>query len=339
MIRKLVSLMTVSLLLLAFVLPAGAQTINLSKNYNWKMASGLMPGQNAHEGLIRFVKMMDERTNGKVKITLYEGTLGAPTDHWDMVKNNAVQFTFTSDSSNAARIPILNMVSLPLTYPNTRAVWLAANEWLKAGYLKELTDNFKVVYFYPTSPLTLFLANKKVVTLNDFKGLKIRCGGGIQCQSVALLGGAGVNLPFGEMYMALQTHMIDGAVSGVDIMYDRKFYEVTKYVPKQPLYFGIYTVLMNKETWNGLPPELQKLIDQTASEVSAAEVERRTKEEQSYWDAYGKKSEVYSISEAEAEKWRQAVESIADKYVKDASAKGYPAKEALELALKVVRKP
>lgn len=338
MVRKLVSFMTASLLLLAFVLPAEAQTVNLSTSYNWKMASGLMSGQNANDGLIRFVKVLDQRTNGKVKINLYEGTLGAPADHWDMVKSNALQFTFTSDASNAGRIPILSMVSLPLTYPNTRTVWLTANEWLKAGYLKELTDNFRVVYFYATSPLTLFLSNKKVVTMNDFKGLKIRCGGGIQCQSVALLGGTGVNVPFGELYMALQTHMIDGAISGVDIMFDRKFYEVTKYVCKQPLYFGIYTLLMNKETWNSLPPELQKLIDQTANEVSAAEVDKRIKDEQSYWDAYGKKSEVYAISEAEAEKWRLAVEGIADKYVQDTSARGYPAKEALELTRKVVGK-
>ena len=204
--RVMFSIAVILVCIFVSSIPVISQTLNLSGTYNWKMTSGLMSGQNAHEGLIRFVKLMDERTNGKVKITLYEGTLGAPTDHWDMVKNNAVQFTFTSDSSNAARIPILNMVSLPLTYPNTRAVWLTANEWLKAGYLKELTDNFKVVYFYPTSPLTLFLANKKVVTLNDFKGLKIRCGGGIQCQSVALLGGTGVNLPRRNVYGLTDTY-------------------------------------------------------------------------------------------------------------------------------------
>ncbi|HEX2965537.1 MAG TPA: TRAP transporter substrate-binding protein DctP, partial [Syntrophorhabdaceae bacterium] len=273
---------------------------------------------------------------GKVKISLYEGTLGAPADAWDMVKNNAVQFTFTSDANNAGRMPILAMASLPLTYPSTKALWLTANEWLKAGYLKELTDNFKVIYFYGTSPLSLFLGNKKVVSANDLKGLKIRCGGAVQCQSVAALGASGVNMPFGELYMAIQTRMIDGAISGVDIMYDRKFYEVTKYVPKQPLYFGIYTLLMNKETWNDLPPELQKLIDQTAKEISTAEVDRRMREEQSSWDAYGKKTEVYSLSSAEVAKLSQALEGITDKYVKDASAKGYPAKEALELARKVV---
>jgi TRAP-type C4-dicarboxylate transport system substrate-binding protein len=320
------------------VVAADMSAIDLAKSYNWKMTSAMNAGTDGNKGIVEFIKLLDQRTKGKVKINLYEGTLGAPTDAWDMVKNNAVQFTFTSDLYNVGRMPILAMVGLPLEYPSSRAVWLTANEWLKAGYLKELTDNFKVLFFLSTDPLTLFLRNKKVVTMNDFKGLKIRCGGSIQSQSVAFLGGTGVSMPGGEQYMALQTGVIDGAISGIDMALDRKFYEVTKYAPRQPLYFGIYLLLMNKETWNGLPPELQKLIDQTAGEVSAVEVERRTKAEQALWDNYGKKVEVYAIGKDEAARWKKAVEDIDDKYVKDIAAKGHPGKEALELMRKVTAK-
>ena len=338
MVRKLAIFVTVSLLLLTFVFPAGAQTINLSKNYNWKMTSAMNAGQDGNVGIVQFNKLLDQRTNGKVKISLYEGTLGAPTDAWDMTKNNAVQFTFTSDLYNVGRMPILSMVGLPMAIPSSRAVWLTANEWLKAGYLKELTDNFKVLSFLSTHPLTLFLRNKKVTTMDDFKGLKIRCGGSIQSETVRLLGGTGVSLPGGEQYMALQTGVIDGAISGIDMALDRKFYEVTKYGPRQPLYFGIYLLLMNKETWNEIPPELQKLIEQTANEVFAAEADRRTKAEQALWDTYGKRVEVYGISKEEVEKWKKATANIDDKYVRDTSAKGHPAKEALELMRKVTAK-
>jgi len=317
-------------------IPVTSQTLNLSGTYNWKMTSPMPAGQDGNKGIIQFIKLMDQRTNGKVKITLYEGTLGAPGDHWDMAKNNAVQFAFTSDLYNAARMPILSMVGLPLEYPSPRAVWLTANEWLKAGYLKELTDNFKVLYFMATDPLTLFLRNKKVTTMNDFKGLKIRCGGSVQGQSVALLGATGVSMPGPDMYMAMSTGVIDGAIGGVDYAIFQKFHEVSKYALTQPLYFGIFTLLMNKDTWNGLPPELQRLIDQTANEVSVAELDRRSKALQDLWDTYGKKVEVYSISKEEAAKWKQAVSDVDDNYVKDVSVKGYPAREAVQLMRKVV---
>ncbi len=104
------------------------------------MTSAMNAGQDGNVGIVQFNKLLDQRTNGKVKISLYEGTSGAPTDAWDMTKNNAVRFTFTVlICVTWARMPILAMVGLPLEYPSSRAVWIAANEWLKAGYLKELT--------------------------------------------------------------------------------------------------------------------------------------------------------------------------------------------------------
>ena len=317
---------------------AETRAIDLDKTYNWKMTSAMNAGQDGNKGIVEFVRLLDQRTKGKVKISLYEGTLGAPTDAWDMLKNNAVQFTFTSDLYNAARMPILGMVGLPMELPSQKAVLATVNEWLKAGQLKELTDNFKVLFFLSTHPLTVFMRNKKVVTMDDFKGLKIRCGGPAQSQSVALLGATGVSMPGGEQYMALQTGVLDGAISGIDMALDRKFYEVAKYAPRQPLYYGIYLLLMNKETWNGLPPELQKLIEQTANEISASEVERRQRAEDTLWSDYGKKVEVYPISKEEQARWRKATASVADKYVKDAEAKGHPAKEALELMRKVAAK-
>src|SRR5512145_24700 len=83
---------------------AEVSAIDIGRSYNWKMTSAMNAGQDGNKSIVEFVRLLDQRTKGKVKINLYEGTLGAPTDAWDMVKNNAVQFTFTSDLYNAARM-------------------------------------------------------------------------------------------------------------------------------------------------------------------------------------------------------------------------------------------
>jgi hypothetical protein len=44
---------------------------------------------------------------------------------------------------------------------------------------------------------------------------------------------------------------------------------------------------------------------------------------------------VYTVSNQEVAKWRQAAAGVSDKYVKETVAKGYPAKEALDLMRKV----
>ena len=46
------------------------------------------PGHIQNRSIVDFAKTLEQRTNGAVKITIYEATLGAPTDQWDMVKTN-----------------------------------------------------------------------------------------------------------------------------------------------------------------------------------------------------------------------------------------------------------
>jgi len=337
---KLIRVMFFVAVTLVFVvastIPVISQTLNLSKTYTWKLVSPMSAGQNTDIGIVEFAKQLEQRTGGKVKITLYEGTLGSPGDHWDMAKNNAVQFAFTSDMYNTGRMPILSMMGLPMEVPDAKDAWTIANEWLKAGYLKELTDNFKVLFFQSSSPLSMYFRKTKPMKQDDFKGMKIRCGSTVQCQAMTVLGASGVSMPGGEVYMALQTGVVDGTITGIDVAVDRKFYEVAKYVLKQNLIFGMFVFLMNKETWNSLPPELQKLIDQLAKDVNAADMERRYNEDKSLVSTYEKRGgEFYSVSNEEFGKWRQLIRPNSEKYVQDLSAKGHPAKEALALMRKV----
>ena len=70
-----------------------ARVLALSQTYHWKMTAWFPAGHNENRHLIQFIDTMKQRTDGKVNITIYEGTLGAPGDHWDMLKGNAIQLT------------------------------------------------------------------------------------------------------------------------------------------------------------------------------------------------------------------------------------------------------
>jgi len=309
------------------------------KTYNWKMTSTFPAGHSTNRHLAEFAKALGERTNGAVKITFYEGTLGAPNDQWDMLKTNAIQFTYVAEAYSVGRMPIGSLFNMPFEVPNVATCHAVANEWLKAGYMKELTDNFKVLYPSPTYPQQMYLRNKKVTTLEDLKGMKVRSVSGIQGQAIIALGATGISTSGGEVYMALQTGVIDCTVTGIDNYMERKFYETTKYAMKFPLYGGSFWPSMNKETWNTLPVDLQKLIEHIAQEISISNLKRLIDEENGLWEAAIKKGvEVYNISPEEQARWKKATASVADKYVQEWEAKGYPAKGSLELMRKVVSK-
>lgn len=308
-----------------------------AKTYNWKLVSPMPPGAFANRQVSDFAKTLEQRTDGRIKITLFEGTLGAPGDAWDMTKNNTAQLFWTTNAYNLNRMPVTNMIELPFELTSDKVTSVIAHEWLKAGYLKEITDNFKVLGFMPIQPQTLFLRDKKVTTMKDLKGLKIRAASGLQAQTLTSLGATGVTMAGSEVYMSLDRGVIDGMLTAIDNAYDRKFNEVTKYVLKQPYFSaGLFILSMNKETWDSLPPDLQQIVEQAAQDAEAAQLKTMENDAQKWWDSYGQKAEIYTISNEEQAKWSQAALAASEKYVQDQAAKGYPTKEALALMRKIV---
>ena len=282
---------------------------------------------------------MNSRTDGKVKIALFEATLGAPTDQWDMLKNNAIQIAYLGEAYNTGRMPISSMLNLPFEVPDMASTVRVCEEWAKAGYLKEVTDNFKLLGITPVDLMQFFFRNKKVMTQADLKGLKIRTVSALHGRIVTTLGAAGVSMPGGEMYMGLQTGIIDGIITGIGGFNDRKLYETCKYGMEYQIAAGIFVLAMNKETWEGLPSELQNLMIEVGREVSAADVKRKVDMEKGQWDIARKAGvTIYTISPEEKARWKKAVSDVDDKYIAEIIARGYPAREAVNFMRKVAGK-
>ena len=94
--------------------------------------------------------------------------------------------------------------------------------------------------------------------------------------------------------------------------------------------------MMNKETWNSLPPNLQKLVQDEGNAIANSQIEEIVSKEAAMWDDFSKKVEVYSLSKAEQAKMRKAIGDLPERHAADLSAKGYPGKEALALIRKVL---
>lgn len=303
--------------------------------YNWKLSAMLPSGQFANKPMIKFAEEVEKRTNGAIKFTLYEGTLGNQRDTWDMLNNNAVQFMYQTDAINSSHWPILNLLGLPFEAPGGKGTWLIADAFLKAGYLKGITDHSKLLLIYPIPALCLFFREKKVTTMEDLKGLKIRSASGIYGDMVKALGGKGISMPGGEVYMGLSTGVIDATLTGVDNVMSRKLYEVLKYGLRLPMGGAVLVLVMNKETWENSPKEIQDILEKTGREISIAEAEYADTYRKQQWEAFSKKAEIVTLSKEEAARWKNTVAGISEKIANEKEAKGYPAKAALALMRKV----
>lgn len=311
---------------------------NSKESYNWIITTPVPADHSLNQSVKEFTELVEKRTKGQVKITLYEGTFGEPIDSWDLVQNNIVQLTFIADAYNSKRMPITSMLNLPFEIPDSNAAVQVIDAWFKEDLLKEITDNFKVLYFRIVPPQHIFLRDKKVTSLDEFKGLKIRASTYLQAQTLTALGATAVTMSGSEVYMSMDRRVIDGNMTAIEDALAKKLDEVTQYLAKPSFGLSTFVFVMNKDEWNKLSANLQNIIEQIAEEVSRNEIERMKINEPLQWKIFKERVEVYDIDEEEKLVWKNKVADIITNYVDKLEMGGYPAIEALELMRVTVKK-
>ena len=326
-----IALVVCSFFLFSFLL---STPVFAADKYNWKMTSFQgSAGPPINAVIKKFIKVLNERTNGAVKITLFENTLGKAQDHWEMLEKGAIEMAFLSEGHNLGRVPVACLLNLPFELSDQGLLYDLCDEWMKAGYLGEVTDHFKVLFTKPTATINLFTSEKKVTKLEDFQGMKIRALSGMMGHTLEALGAAAVSMHGSEIYMNLSTGVIDGLLTGPDFVYGVKLYEIANYGIKLSFAAGMFFECMNKNVWDSLPKDLQDTIEAVAKEVREGDKAQTIEVEKASWDNLRNKTkmEIYTISPEEQARWRKATSGIANKYLDEWAAKGYPVKEAYQM--------
>jgi TRAP-type C4-dicarboxylate transport system substrate-binding protein len=230
------------------------------------------------------------------------------------------------------RFPLIEVLDLPLGSRSGLAATRLANDFYKRFQPKEL-DEVKVMYLHGHGP-GLLNTKTPVRTLEDLRGLKVRATG-TTARIVSALGAAPVAMPMGDSYDALSRGVAQGIVCPTESLQGWKLGEVVKYTTQDygAAYSVTFFVVMNKAKWNALPADVQRAIEQ----VNAEWIDRTG----NGWDemdragnsfAAGLGNTVIPLSAEESSRWAAAVEPLFDDYVKEKSAKGLPAAEALKFA-------
>jgi TRAP-type C4-dicarboxylate transport system substrate-binding protein len=103
---------------------------------------------------------------------------------------------------------------------------------------------------------------RPVNTVDDLKGLKIRVAPSpVMAATIRALGSSPTPVNANEMYVALQTHLVDGVELPLPAIESYKIYEVSKYVAYTNHIWTAYTILMNANAWLRLPRNLRELTE------------------------------------------------------------------------------
>ena len=172
---------------------------------------------------------------------------------------------------------------------------------------------------------------KPVRTLEDLKGMQIRCPPGLEAESLKALGATPVSVPMPEVYTALERGMVDGATISWNAVDSFKLYEVTKYDHNNnELCYAFTTVAMNLDTWNSLPPDIQKIIDDLSPWAQELQHQYMDDEVQTgIADAKGKGNTFIDLTSQEKARWVAAVKPVQDAWAAKLDAQGLPGTEVI----------
>lgn len=287
----------------------------------------------------QWAEEINKRTNGRVKITMFPGGTLTPADKcYDGVVKGLSDIGMSVVSYTRGRFPLTEVIDLPLGYKSGLAATKLVNAYYKKFKPKEFDDT-KVMYLHAHGPGILH-TKKPVAKLEDLKGMKIRSTGTV-AKIVGALGATPVAMPMPETYDALQKGIAEGVMCPVEALEGWKLGEVIKSTTLN--YGSAYTiaffVVMNKDRWKSLPPDIQKTIEQVNEEW----IEKTGKS----WDEidtsglqFTKKlgNQVIQLSKEEDERWVKAVKPVFDDYVKAMKEKGLPGEEALKFCMEELKK-
>jgi tripartite ATP-independent transporter DctP family solute receptor len=229
-------------------------------------------------------KLLDERTNGRIKVQVYGGAqLGQEKETIEMTQAGTIAFNRINAAPLVSFSPAMGVYSLPYLFRDADHLWKVLQGPVGKGLLKGMETSNLVGLAYYDNGTRSFYARKPIKSLADMKGMKIRVQQSkIFVELVNSLGASATPMNYGEVYSGLQTGIIDGAENNAPSFWTSKHFEVAKYYSLDEHSRLPEVLLMSKKVWDGLSPADQKLIAQAAEDSVA--------EQRKLWDAFDQKS-------------------------------------------------
>ena len=262
-----------------------------------------------------FAKLAEERTKGRVKVEVYpNSTLYKDKEEVEALQLGAVQMLAPSLAKfGPLGVKEFEVFDLPYIFDDYDQLHKVTEGPVGQALLKKLESKGVLGLAYWDNGLKVMSANKPLRETRDFRGLKMR----IQSSKVldAQMRALGANpqtMAFSEVYQALQTGVVDGTENPPSNLYTQKMFEVQKYVTLSDHGYLGYAVIVNKDFWEGLPPDVRTTLEGAMKDATKFANDIALKENQ---DAMAKvkesgKSEIITLTPEEKKAWKKVLVKV-----------------------------
>jgi len=206
-----------------------------------------------------------QESGGRLEILVFPNNqLGGDSAMLTQVRSGATQMVLMSDGILSNVVPLAAIENVAFAFSSYKQAFDAMDGVL-GGLMRNAISKAEL---YPFAKIwcsgfkQVVNSVRALKTPGDFKGLKFRVPPSpMETALFRAVDASAVPINFAETYVAMQTHLVDGASLPIATVETAKFFEVQKYLTKTNHIFTGYSLIAHAPTWQKLPKDLQEMTE------------------------------------------------------------------------------
>ncbi|MDP0927349.1 TRAP transporter substrate-binding protein [Paracoccus onubensis] len=233
------------------------------------------------EGVKAMAEEVKEKTEGRICIEVFPSSqLGEEKDTIEQTQFGVIDMVRASFGTFNDIVPETQLFSLPYLFRNQEHMYKVMDGPIGDELAEAFAEHDLVALaYYDGGSRSFYNSQKPIETLEDLAGLKFRVmENDVFVDMMDALGANATPMPYGEVYSAIQTGVIDGAENNFPSYDSAGHNEVAKYFTLDQHLMVPEVVAVSTIAWDNLSPEDQEIMREAAQ--NSAVLERKLWAEQ-----------------------------------------------------------
>ena len=231
--------------------------------YVWRFGAVTTPATAFNRAARLMGELMAARSKGQIQSTVYDmEQLGTTQAQLEAVKAGTQDFNLCPLMFHTQMVKWLAALDLPFIFSRSDEAWATFDGWLNSMIAQALQKEGMTFITFVDMGMRDFISKKHpIVKAEDMRGLKYRTmPSPIKRKTIEAWGAQPVFTDLGEVYSLIETGGIDIMDTTASSTAQLKWHEVTRYYSVAHCTFVGGAVVMSKKKFDGLPPDIQKIV-------------------------------------------------------------------------------
>jgi len=220
---------------------------------------------------LKFADLVKEKSGGRITVQVAGAAqLGDDLTMLSALRTGTLDMSINSQGPIASVLPELSALGLPYLFSSQQKAWELLDGPIGQELAKKLEPKNLILLAWMDNGIRQITNNKRPITKpDDLKGIKLRTPPDPSTVDMfQAMGASTQQINFSELYIALQTGVVDGQENPLANIHAGKLHEVQKFISITNHKYESTPFVMSGITWGRLSADDRKLIKAAAQEAA-----------------------------------------------------------------------